>query len=191
VRAAPWLAVGALLAAAALLGVRSARTAEVALAEVTHADGRYRVSFEARLAAEAGAVRALLFDYAHLDRLSPTVVASRLVPDPAGRGLGRLHLTQRACVLLFCRRLQRTMQVERGADGDTLTLVDGEENDFREAHERWQVVADGGAARVRFDAEYVPRFYVPPLVGPWLVRRHVLAALEDTAANAERLAHAP
>lgn len=163
-----------------------ASAAEIARSALDHQGGRYRIDFEARIAAEAAKVRPLLSDYNGLARLSETVIESQWLAGQAGAP--RVRIVQRACIVIFCQTLRRTMLVEPQPDGDVLTLTEPETSDYREVREHWQVIAEAGQTRVRYRAEFVPRFFVPPLIGPWLVKSRLRAELEATAARIESLA---
>ena len=160
--------------------------AEMLRAELDYEGEHYRVDFEAHLAADAARVRALLSDYDHLDRLSDTVLESRRLVSAGGTP--QVQIIQRACVLIFCKTLTRVMTVETRPDGDILTLVNSEHGDFRDVTEHWQVIAHAADARVRYRAEFVPQFFVPPLLGPWFIKAYLRSEVKATADRLEALA---
>ena len=170
---------------ASLLLATHAAAAEIVRADLDHEGSRYRVDFEARLTAQAASVRTLLSDYDGLARLSDTVVDSRLLPALAGPP--RVRIVQRACVLFFCRTLTRVMSVESHPDGDVLTLAEPQTSDYLEVREHWQVATRPEGTHVRYRAQFIPRFFVPPLIGPWLIKSRLRAELEATAARIEVL----
>lgn len=159
--------------------------AEIVRAEFSHEGNRYRVDFEARISAQAASVRALLSDYDALARLSDTVIESRRLP--ASTGLPRVRIVQQACVLIFCRTLARVMSVESRPDGDVLALAEPQSSDFLDVGEQWQVMGESDETRVRYRAEFVPRFFVPPLIGPWLIKSRLREEIETTAVRVEQL----
>lgn len=171
----------AALCCAAALGASFER------AEVTHEAGRYRLRFVVDIAAATPAVRALLTDYDHLDRLSAHIVESRRLTA----GGSRVRIVLEACVLVFCKTVRRVMAVETRANGDILTLADPAESDFRHAREIWQVNPQGRGTRLVYEAEFEPSFFVPPLIGPWLIKSRLRGALEEIATRLEELAARP
>jgi hypothetical protein len=177
------LAVAVLLMAAAL----AAAAAQIEQSEVTHEGDRYTIRFAVVLAAEANAVQRRLTDYDNLTRLSELIVESRRL-SPAADAAPRVRIVLRACVLIFCKTVRRVMAVETGAQGDILTLADPTQSDFLYAREIWQVQAQGRATRLTYHAELEPSFYVPPLIGPWLIKSRLTGALQDIAQELERLA---
>ncbi len=159
-------------------------------AAVRHEAGRYRLDFVVDLAAPTTPVRALLTDYDHLERLSAHIVESRRLPAVAGSE-PQVRIVLRACVLIFCRTVRRVMAVERRANGDILTLADPAASDFTHARELWQLQPHAGGTRLTYQAEFAPAFFVPPLIGPWLIKARLHQELEDIAARLERLAAEP
>ena len=155
--------------------------------EVRHEAGRYAVALEVQLDAEPARVRALMTDYARLDRLSKTIVASRIVR--ATEDAVRVRVDFRACVLIFCRTLRKTQEVREEPGGDIRSDYDPAESDFAFGREHWRIRAEGSGTRVRYDAELVPSFFVPPLIGPWIVKLKLRDELETTAARLEKFAH--
>ena len=155
--------------------------------EVNHEAGRYAVAFGVRIGADSGRARRLLTDYARLDRLSKTIVASRIVR--ATEDAVRVRVDFRACVLIFCRTLRKTQEVREEPGGDIRSDYDPAESDFAFGREHWRIRAEGSGTRVRYDAELVPGFFVPPLIGPWIVKLKLRDELETTAAKLEEFAH--
>lgn len=172
----------AALCCAAALGASFER------AEVTHEAGRYRLRFVVDLAAATPAVRALLTDYDHLDRLSAHIIESQRLT--AGGG-SRVRIVLEACVLVFCKTVRRVMAVETRANGDILTLADPAHSDFHHAREIWQVNPSDRGTRLVYEAEFEPSFFVPPLIGPWLIKSRLRGALEEIATRLEDLAARP
>lgn len=158
-------------------------------AEVTHETGRYHLQFVVDLAAATPAVRALLTDYDHLDRLSTNIIESRRLA--AGDDQSRVRIVLEACVFVFCKTVRRVMAVETRTNGDILTLADPTESDFRHAREFWQVNPHGRGTRLTYEAEFEPSFFIPPLIGPWLIKSRLRGAIEEIATRLEDLAVQP
>jgi hypothetical protein len=83
------------------------------------------------------------------------------------------------------------MGVETRGNGDILTLADPAASDFRHARELWQLQPHAGGTRLTYQAEFEPAFFVPPLIGPWLIKARLRSELEDIAARLEQLAANP
>ena len=174
---------------AALLLTGSAAAYSLGENTIRHSDGRYTVAFDMLLDAETARVRELMTDYDHLDRLSAIVTRSRVLavrPD----GSRRIRLDMRACVLFLCKTVRRVQDVETHANGDITTRAVPSLSDFSHAEEHWRIVPQGNGTRIRYDAHMVPDFFVPPILGPWLLQRALRRDLLGAAALLESLAPA-
>jgi hypothetical protein len=182
---APPLPARAASVIAALLGISAPLpAAEIARTDVTHQDRRYQVSFEVLLDAPVERVWPPLSDYRQLARLSDRVIESRVVRrEPL-----RVYLVLRPCILIFCRSIRRTVDVQVVAHGHILSLADARHGDFRYSLERWQIEPAGPRTRLRYTGEVEPRFFVPPVIGPWLIKKVVRDELTTTARKLEALA---
>jgi len=177
----------ATVAAACLFALFAARTraGEVLLTEVTHDEGRYTVRFDVRIAAPRDRLAFYLTDYGNYAKYFDSVTASRVEPRGAA---SRVFLTLSSCILFFCRSVRIAKDVRTAPDGAIVGRIVAGESDFEEAEERWRVTAENGATRLRYEAELVPAFYVPPVIGPWLIRYKIRDVLATNAEKLERLA---
>jgi len=65
-----------------------------------------------------------------------------------------------------------------------------EASDFKRGKEQVivQETRQPGQTRVTYNASLVPDFFVPPLVGSWLMRKHIIRNLEVSNRRVEKLA---
>jgi len=163
--------------------------AEVTRASVEHQGGVYRVSFEVNLEAEPDRVREIVEDYDKLRELTPTVVHSEVLSREDGRV--RLDLRLRPCFWrIFCRSMRKVTDVTMMQDGSFHHRTVASESDFSFAEERlWiQAGASHNGTHARYEAELVPKFFIPPFIGPWLVRKQIVNELTTTANKIEQIA---
>ena len=73
-------------------------------------------------------------------------------------------------------------------DGNIDTLTLPEQSDFSYAHEHWQISGEGQRTRILYRAEMTPSFYVPPLVGAYILKAKIRSLLLHVTANLETLA---
>jgi len=180
-------AVGVVLIA--LLVAESAGAATILGADVHHQGQRYDVIFDFRVDAEAQRVRRLLTDY-NRKPLADSVRELRLLerrPD----GSQRVRVVLRVCVLFICQTMTKIADMRELPNGDLLSVGDPAQGDFDLIRERWSFTSEGNATRVRYQSELIPRFFVPPLIGPWLLKSRLLSELETTAERIERYAQQP
>ena len=63
-----------------------------------------------------------------------------------------------------------------------------ERSDTRYSRAQWRLQAEGGGTLLRYELEMEPDFWVPPLIGPPIVKRALRQGGERAAARIERLA---
>lgn len=178
-----------LLGLGGLACIGPAGAATLVHTDVTHAHARYTVAFEVLLDAEPAAVTRLLRDYTHLQRLSPTVIDSRVLD--ANRAEPRVQVIVRACALFLCKTVNKVADVTTGPDGVLHMRNVPALSDFAESEETWRLRAEGQATRLRYDAIIVPKFFVPPVVGPLVIKAVIRRELRESARRVEALAQTP
>lgn len=162
--------------------------ADVLVTEVAHVNGRYAVEFDVRLAAPPERLKHYLTDYANYASYFRSIRESRVLGRTRNGAL-RVHLRLHSCVLFFCRTATIVKDVTERPDGLITARIEPALSDFREATEVWRIVPDGGQTRLQYQAALVPKFYVPPVFGPWLLKRHIRTTLERSAVKLEALAN--
>lgn len=161
--------------------------AQVRAVDVTERDGEYRLHLSARLDVPWQAAFAALIDYPHLDRLNPAVRAVNVLGTEPGGGT-RVRTRIELCALLFCRTLEQVQVMLVIEPGVLRARIVPGAGDFRSGTAEWRLTPCGEAACLRFDARLEPAFWVPPLVGPWLIRNMLAEQAEVTAHGLERAA---
>lgn len=152
--------------------------------QVTRDENRYTVEADMRLNVSQSAAFAAATDYERLPEFNPSIVRSERL---GGR---RLHSVVRLCVAFICKRIDQVMHYsEQPPDGIEMWVVSAEAGDLKSGRARWRFDADGeSSARMQLDAEIEPRFWVPPVIGPYLIARELRRQARVTAESIERLA---
>ncbi len=177
-----------LLVSAAAVGLNSqpARAAEVEWLDVSKRDHSYWISFDALVDAPAQKVYGLLSDYAHLDNLSSVIVAIRVEPIPQGAGQ-RVRSILRSCFLVFCKQIVEVEDVTEANEQTIAAEIVPGEGDFESGHSRWRIQALGARTRLHYEATRTPSFWIPPLLGPWMIKATMRKHLETSVARLERV----
>jgi len=132
-------------------------------------------------------VRKLLTDYAHLDRLSPSITGSKLLYS--NKPHHRVRVTTDSCVFFYCRQLVQVQDVTELKNGFILVKVLPELSDFSYGQNLWRIQAQDGGTRVTYTSDLVPGFWVPPIVGTAIFQRKLLEESRQVIENLERLAN--
>jgi hypothetical protein len=155
--------------------------------ETTHANGRYTVSFEVVLDAPRDRVWQIMTDYERLPRVSKIIVESRILKQESAHR-HRVGVTLEACVLIFCKTVKRVVDIEARPQTEIVVTDDPAFSNFSYAVERWRVAAEGSRTRLNYTAEVVPDFFIPPLIGPPVVKYFLRREIRLTALEVEALA---
>lgn len=142
--------------------------------DATVAGGVYRVTFDAVIDAPIDRVAGVLVDFVGYAALDPRIRSSEVV-GVAADGAPLLRTRIRACAAFFCRDIRR---VERVAvsDGVLVATALPEKSDVRNSVARTEWRAEGSRTRIRYEAEFVPDFWVPALVS----RRYAAPMLRES-----------
>ena len=156
-----------------------ARAADIDYLDTGRHRDRYRLCVVATVHAPAPIVLRRLTDFQHLRHISPRILHSRLL-ERRGDGLWLVEVESRHCVGWFCKRLTQVQRVEALGDRRLRVTDVAGASAFVEARAVWQVQALGPeTTRLRFDGRYRPGFWVPPWIGPPLVRRSLIRTLQE------------
>lgn len=156
--------------------------------EAGHSDNRYTLSFEVVLDAARDKVWRIMTDYENLPRLSKVITESHILKTEHSRE-HRVGVTFHACILIFCKTMKKVVDIQVWPQNDIVVIGDPALSDFSYSVERWRVDAEGPKTRLRYTAEMVPDFFIPPLIGPWLVKSFLEKEIQATATKVEELAN--
>jgi hypothetical protein len=170
-----------------------AHAAQVLSVGVTRDGTRFVISMHIAIDASPPAVFRALQNYAAMTRYNPDLRAVRVEPTGTANRV-RLFTTIHTCVLVFCKTMHQEQIMTAVADGNGGVLEADllpRGGDFKWGHARWTVA---GCARSRpmacLDAriELLPAFWVPPIIGPWVLRRRMAEEARRTSAGLEAVA---
>jgi len=170
-----------------LLATGTVHAGEVIQSEVEYKDSRYFVSFEVYIEAPQPRVTALLTDYANLTRISRVIKESELYFS-LDKNNHRVRVVVEGCVSYYCKRMTQVQDVQELGKGLIIGTVLAEKSDFIYAHSRWKIAADKTGTRVSFDSDFKPDFWVPPLIGPYLIKKKLHDITLETINGLEKLA---
>lgn len=160
---------------------------EIRQVDVHREEDSFRMAFEVVLNAPQSGVYRLITDYASLSRLNDMVLESRAIQEE-GSDRKMRQMLMHACVLFFCKKIHVLEQMEEnGRDGITATIVPLR-SDFLEGTSHWRVLPKGpDQSRLLLDSTFRPAFWVPPLIGSWLIKSRLQHELDIMSQRIEKL----
>ena len=75
------------------------------------------------------------------------------------------------CVLFWCRTFIRIGYLELDPVDKVRAVVDAERSDFKFSYEHWQLSTEDDRTRLVYEFEMIPDFWVPPVLGPYYIKR--------------------
>ena len=182
----------ALALLAILFAAPAAHAVEIQSVDVEQQDARYRISMRVTLDAPARASYDIFTDLPRLPQINPSVREVQVLESPAA-DQRRVFTDVRTCVSVYCRQLKQVqdMRFQPRVDGGAVTAqVLPERSDLRFGEASWDFRDCAGKTCLSFDAQLEPAFWVPPLIGPWLIKRKMHEEAVQTSEGLERLARA-
>lgn len=155
-------------------------------ARVAHDDGHYSLDLHMRIDSPPASVYALVTDYAGLERISPTIIESRLL-EGAATGCQRRRLVTETCVWFFCFTATMVEDVAEIDEREIRATIVPDMSDYRSGTSSWQVNPAGAGSRIIFRATLEPDFWIPPVIGTWLLKEKMREEAERTVLNIEAL----
>lgn len=185
-------AAGFALLLATGLAAPASHAVEIHSVDVQHDEARYRVSMRVTLDAPAAAAYTVFADLPRLREINPSVREVSVLETLAD-GTRRVYTDIRTCAGLYCRHLKQVQDMRfaaRSDGGRVHAQVLPERSDFRFGDATWDFRNCEGRTCLAFDAELEPAFWVPPLLGPWLIKRKLQEEAIETSKGLERRSHA-
>lgn len=177
---------GLLLGCAASASVSSAVIHSL---EVDRHKGRYELVADTHLAAPAEAIYEVLIDYedGRFGRISSVYKESDyLEPDADGTPL--VYTLMEGCVMFFCKSMRRVERLEAERPHLIRTTALPDQSDFKYSRSEWELEAVEGGTNVKYRLVMEPDFWVPPVVGPWVLKRTLMQGGTRAINRIERLA---
>ncbi len=171
---------------ALLVAAVSTTAGEIQRAKVQHKDGIYILELKVVLASPFEPVHSIITNHAELHRISEMLLETSLISN-TDTDIKR-RLVMRTCILIFCFT---TTMVENVLETDTavLTRIVPGQSDYKYGETEWQVNAiDADHSSIEIYCELEPGFWIPPAIGPFLLKRKMMSEARKTIDRIEELA---
>lgn len=167
----------------------SAPAAEIRFVEVTRDTdlNLYTLKSITWFDAEVEALYEVLTDYEQFSRFTSAIVESRnLEADDGGRP--RYYTRMEGCVLMWCKSFVRVGHLVLHPNTEIVASADPEQSDFKLSRERWQLIREDEGTLMVYEFEMVPDFWVPPVIGPFYMKRALRSGGDRAVERIEALA---
>jgi len=128
-----------------------------------------------------------LSDYDEFADLTNAYVESRYI-EPAADGAPRIYTEVEGCMWFFCRSVRRYARLDLEPGEKIVATVEPEDSDVEYGREEWALDDLGSTTRVNYQHDMQPKFWLPPGLGVWAIRRKLGSTSLEAATRIEELA---
>ena len=155
-----------------LLFSSTAFGAELRSVTLEKRDGIYFASSEVWVDAPRRHVYEVLADWNHARNFSTAIVESHNI-DADEEGRPGFYIMNKGCVLFYCVTVEREGFVERTPEELVRAVADAAKSDFHISDERWHIDVENHGTRVYYEMQMKPKFWIPPVIGPYVIKRKI------------------
>jgi hypothetical protein len=155
--------------------------------EVGYEQGVYTMTSEVWFDATVEQVYEVFRYWDNSTEFSSAIVESRDV-EPDAEGRPQFYVRNKGCILFFCTSFERRGYVEAELNIVILAFVIPETSDFHLSNESWRFEKRNGGTVVIYDLEMKPKFWIPPGIGPYFIKRKLRNSGSDAIERIETIA---
>ena len=160
---------------------------EIVESSVALDSGVYSIDVLVRIEAPLEVVYQAITDYDHLTEINSSIVESYIV-ETQGAGRSRVYTSMKLCVLFFCKQVRQVQDIVEYGNALVKATILPESSDFESGSASWDLVVADNVTYMQFSTEVDPSFWVPPLIGTWLLEREMIKQVQETAMYIEQKA---
>ena len=163
---------------------------DIEYAHASHSKGEYEVEIAAMLSGHWQDIYEVATDFHQLSRLSDIIVDAGVIEnenDDTSEVIRRWLVT-RICFPFYCFSATLVEDVQFNGSNTIKTSIIPDESDFEYGEAEWQIESEGEEnTLISFHGRFKPDFWIPPLIGPVLVKRIMVNATSQTMLAMEQL----
>jgi len=152
---------------------------------VNEEDDRFVMHLDMRINAGHDSVYKVLMDFRKMSQVNDSITSSTLLESKDKKHL--LRFVTEGCIWFFCRQVKQLVTVTELGNGYILSETDPTESDLRYGKTLWQVIDEGETTRIKYNADVIPDFWIPPFFGASVFQNRMLREGKKTVNGIERL----
>jgi hypothetical protein len=154
---------------------------------VSETRGIYSINLVMQMQVPARYVRRVLTDYAHIYRLDPAIVDSKILSS-SDAGVVRVRTRIADCIAFFCMEIDRVEDMRELEHGGLQVTTIPTLSSFKSGYGEWKILGMEGRTQVIYKAQMEPDFFIPPLIGSYLVTQKLRQSILSSLAKIEYIA---
>ena len=139
-----------------------------------------------KIEAEPETVYAILTDFNNLTLVNKAIKQSKLLKSEGKRHM--ILIEAEGCVWYFCKTVRQVQWVTENGNGYISAVTLPEKSNLEYGRVLWHIRQEDEYTVISYHTDIVPAFFVPPLIGPYLMKKRMLVEAEKTIQNIEQLA---
>jgi hypothetical protein len=132
-------------------------------------------------------VYGVLTDYDLFHKFTSAIVESRNT-EKDQHGRPGYYTRMEGCVLMWCRSFVRIGHLTLDPITRIVANADPGQSNFKKSRESWTLTKEGEGTLLVYEFEMVPDFWVPPVIGPFFIKRALQSGGERAVDRIEALA---
>jgi hypothetical protein len=170
-----------------LLWLTQAVAGELIHSYVDNDGDHYYLHLDMRVKVKADTVYRILLDFKYMPVVNDTIVDSKLLKTE--NNVHHVYFVSEGCIWFFCKRIKQLAAVTELGQGFIMSITDPAQSDLKQGRTLWEVIDEGKSTRIKYNADYVPDFWVPPLIGPAIFKDRMYEEGLKTIHGIEKLAN--
>jgi len=154
---------------------------------VEREDGLYSMRSVVFFNVEPEYLYRVLTDFDLFKKFTSAIVESNNV-EADENGRPQFFARMEGCVLVWCKSFVRNGYLELNPIAEIIAISDPARSDFEISRERWQLIPEGDGTVMIYEFQMVPAFWVPPIIGPFYIKRALSSGGVDAVDRIEALA---
>ena len=166
--------------------------ADINTIEVSREKNRYHLHTNTTVYAKIDNVRRIITDYENLTLIIPNLKESKLLNKSENERTTVSMLTE-ICVFFLCYNIRHVQTFHTIKDDILFSRIIPGMGNFQSGWMRWEIKEIDSnkmtpVTQIILDIEMTPDFFVPPLIGPYQIKRKMLEITSATINNLEEKA---
>lgn len=167
--------------------------AEINSVEVRKENNHYYLHINAIVKTDVDNTIKIITDYENLPSINPYLKESKLLEEPENERTTVNMLTE-LCILFLCYNIRHVQTFHHINNGILFSRIIPGKSDFHAGWMRWEIKGIDSnkiypVTQIILTIELVPDFFVPPVIGPYQIRKIMLDMTRATISNLERKAN--
>lgn len=168
------------------LSVIPAYALEILHSHTDEIDDHFILSLDVRINADFVTVRNIITDYDNIMTLNDSIKVNNYLFRTGSTHY--VHIESEGCVLIFCKRVIQYLTIKEQGNSYIMVNTDPEKSSLSFGSDLFELVDEGETTRLIYSQDMQPDFWIPPLIGSWLIESRLLEEALKTAQGIERVA---